>query len=127
MAGEERKEPPQSPKLPAWEAQYLREHGGYAEPEAVPAGEYERLVEETAKRIEATRMTVDEVAALFGVEPAALERAVVDAQHIGLVMHTPQNDLRDTYSGEALTPLEWLRNGGSPDDVWVLLTSDTWW
>lgn len=111
-----------TPEMSPEEREYVIKYSGLTDPFGGAPGDYAALVAETARRIEATRMSFAEVAALLGVDEQKLRDAAV-REDLGLTMHTTQSDLRLTDGGP-LTPLEWLAAGGDPQDVWDLLTQD---
>jgi len=105
------------------ERAYILAHSGLSHPFDAAPGVYERQLAESAERIRATQMSFAAVAALLGIDEERL-RGAVTATHLGLVMHTPQADLRLSDDGSPMTPLQWLAAGGDPEDVWDLLTTD---
>ena len=118
---------PTDPDVPAAEREYIRAHSGLSAPFDSTPADYERLTEETRLRIAATQMSVAEVADLLGMDEDRVRQLVEDPDLLGLVMHTPQVDLRQSTAGPLLTPLEWLANGGDPEVVWEILTQDRMW
>jgi hypothetical protein len=109
------------------ELEYLRVHGGTANPEGATTPEYERLVAETERRIQAAQMSVQDLARLLNVDEPSLTAHVINPDLVGLIMSTPQTDLRWRDDGPPLTPLEWLKLGGSTKPVWDLLTTEISW
>ncbi|TFD55057.1 hypothetical protein E3T43_12630 [Cryobacterium sp. Hh7] len=118
---------PTDPDVPAAEREYIRAHSGLSAPFDSTPADYERLTEETRLRIAATQMSVAEVADLLGMDEDRVRQSVEDPDLLGLVMLTPQVDLRQSTAGPLLTPLKWLADGGDPEVVWEILTQDRMW
>ena len=115
------------PELSSAEREYVRAHSGLVDPFGGTSDDYERLIKETRQRIASTRMSVAEVAHLLGMDQERLRESVEDPDLVGLVMHTPQADLRESATGPSVTPLEWLAAGGDPQAVWDILTHELLW